>query len=152
MNIVIGGLAGSFAVMAGAAATGATLAPAPMILAVVLFLWTPPHFWALAFACKEDYRAAGVPMLPVIASESLSTGTILAHAVVLVALSLLPVFYGMGWIYFVGAMSGGAFFVWASLKLFLQPSVSQAWRTFAASIVQLGLLLTAAILDNVLLG
>lgn len=152
MNIVIGGLAGSFAVMAGAAATGATLAPAPMILAVVLFLWTPPHFWALAFACKEDYRAAGVPMLPVITSEALSTGTILAHAVVLVALSLVPVFYGMGWIYFVGALAGGVFFVWASLKLFLQPSVSQAWRTFAASIVQLGLLLTAAILDNVLLG
>jgi len=152
MNIVIGGLAGSFAVMAGAAATGATLAPAPMILAVVLFLWTPPHFWALAFACKEDYKAAGVPMLPVIASESLSTGTILAHAVVLVALSLLPVFYGMGWIYFVGALSGGVFFIYASTKLFLQPSVSRAWRTFAASIVQLGLLLTAAILDNVLLG
>ncbi|MFW2405497.1 MAG: heme o synthase [Gammaproteobacteria bacterium] len=152
MNIVIGGLAGSFAVMAGAAATGATLAPAPMILAVVLFLWTPPHFWALAFACKEDYRAAGVPMLPVITSESVSTGTILAHAVVLVVLSLLPVFYGMSWIYFVGALSGGVFFIWASVKLFLQPSVSQAWRTFAASIVQLGLLLTAAILDNVLLG
>jgi protoheme IX farnesyltransferase len=152
MNIVIGGLAGSFAVMAGAAATGATLAPAPMILAVVLFLWTPPHFWALAFACKEDYRAAGVPMLPVITSEALSTGTILAHAVVLVALSLAPVYYGMGWIYFVGALAGGVFFVWASLKLFLQPSVARAWRTFAASIVQLGLLLTAAILDNVLLG
>lgn len=152
MNIVIGGLAGSFAVMAGAAATGATLAPAPMILAVVLFLWTPPHFWALAFACKQDYEAAGVPMLPVIVDERLSTGTILAHAVVLVALSLVPVFYGMSWIYFVGALSGGVFFVWASTKLFLAPSVSQAWRTFAASIVQLGLLLTAAILDNVLLG
>ncbi len=54
MNIVIGGLAGSFAVMAGAAATNATLAPAPLILAIVLFLWTPPHFWALAFACKKD--------------------------------------------------------------------------------------------------
>jgi len=152
MNIVIGGLAGSFAVMAGAAATGATLAPAPLILAVVLFLWTPPHFWALAFACKDDYRAAGVPMLPVIVSERLSTGTILAHAVVLVALSLLPVFFGMGWIYFVGALSGGLYFIWASLKLFMAPGVSQAWRTFAASIVQLGLLLTAAILDNVLLG
>jgi protoheme IX farnesyltransferase len=152
MNIVIGGLAGSFAVMAGAAATGATLAPAPLILAIVLFLWTPPHFWALAFACKEDYAAAGVPMLPVIVSDSVSTGTILAHAVVLVLLSLLPVFYGMGWIYFVGALSGGVIFIWASTRLFIAPSVAQAWKTFAASIVQLGLLLTAAILDNVLLG
>ena len=152
MNIVIGGLAGSFAVMAGAAATDATLATAPLILAVVLFLWTPPHFWALAFACKKDYAAAGVPMLPVVVSEKVSTGAILAHAVVLVALSLLPVIYGMNWIYFLGALSGGAYFVHASYKLYVVPSVSQAWRTFAASIVQLGLLLTAAILDNVLLG
>jgi protoheme IX farnesyltransferase len=152
MNIVIGGLAGSFAVMAGAAATGATLAPAPLILAIVLFLWTPPHFWALAFACREDYKAAGVPMLPVIVGDKLSTGTILAHAVVLVALSLVPVMYGMNWIYFIGALSGGVFFIWASVKLYLEPSVSHAWKTFAASIVQLGLLLTAAILDNVLLG
>ncbi len=152
LNIVVGGLAGSFAVMAGAAAAGATLAPAPLILAIVLFLWTPPHFWALAFACKEDYAAAGVPMLPVIVSESLSTGTILAHTVVLVLLSLAPVFYGMGWIYFASALSGGLVFIWASTKLFLAPSVSQAWKTFAASIVQLGLLLTGAILDNVLLG
>jgi protoheme IX farnesyltransferase len=152
MNIVIGGLAGSFAVMAGAAATDATLATAPLILALVLFLWTPPHFWALAFACKKDYAAAGVPMLPVVVSEKVSTGAILAHAIVLVALSLLPVWYGMSWIYFVGALAGGAFFVYASIKLYLEPSVSQAWRTFAASIVQLGLLLTAAILDNVLLG
>lgn len=64
LNIVIGGLSGSFAVMAGSAAVGATLEPAPLILAVVLFLWTPPHFWAMAFACKRDYLKAGVPMLP----------------------------------------------------------------------------------------
>lgn len=152
LNIVVGGLAGSFAVMAGSAATEATLAPAPLIMAIVLFLWTPPHFWALALACKKDYAAAGVPMLPVVASDAVSTGTILAHAVVLVALSLLPVLYGMSWIYFIGALSGGAFFVYASLKLYLAPSVSLAWRAFGASIVQLGLLLTAAILDGALLG
>ena len=152
MNIVVGGLAGSFAVMAGATATGATFAPAPLILAIVLFLWTPPHFWALAYACKKDYAAAGVPMLPVIASEELSTGTILAHAIVLVALSILPYWYGMSWIYLVGALSGGIFFVYASVRLYLKPSVSLAWRAFAASIVQLGLLLTAAILDNAILG
>jgi protoheme IX farnesyltransferase len=152
LNIVIGGLAGSFAVMAGAAATNATLAPAPLILAFVLFLWTPPHFWALAFACKKDYEAAGVPMLPVVVREPVATGTILAHVVLLVLLSLLPVLFGMRWIYFLGAVSGGILFVYASLKLFLKPSIQQAWRTFAMSIVQLGLLLTAAILDSVLLG
>jgi protoheme IX farnesyltransferase len=152
MNIVIGGLAGSFAVMAGAAATDATLAPAPLILAIVLFLWTPPHFWALAFACKKDYARAGIPMLPVVVSEPVATGAILGHAIVLVALSLVPVIYGMSWIYFAGALSGGLIFIYASIKLCVKPSIPQAWRTFAASIVQLGLLLTAAIFDNLILG
>ena len=152
LNIVVGGLAGSFAVMAGAAATNATLAPAPLILAIVLFLWTPPHFWALAFACKKDYAKAGVPMLPVVVSDSVSTTTILVHAIVLVLLSFVPVFYGMSWIYFVGALTGGLYFIYASWMLFLKRSIQQAWRTFAASIVQLGLLLTAAILDNLILG
>jgi len=152
LNIVIGGLAGSFAVMAGAAATGATLAPAPLILALVLFLWTPPHFWALAFACRKDYAAAGVPMLPVVAGDAVSTGAILAHAVALVALSIAPAWYGMGWIYVAGAVSGGALFIRASFRLYREPSVSHAWRAFAMSIVQLGLLLTTAILDTLLLG
>jgi heme o synthase len=151
-NIVIGGLSGSFAVMAGSAAVGATFEPAPLILAVVLFLWTPPHFWALAFACKRDYQNAGVPMLPTVVSDAVSTRTIFGHAVVLVALSLLPVFYGMSWIYLLGAASGGAFFIHASWRLVHNPTVAQGWRVFAASIVQLGLLLTTAILDNALIA
>ena len=89
-NIVIGGLSGSFAVLAGSAAAGATLSPVALILAIVLFLWTPPHFWSLAFACKDDYRAAGVPMLPVVVDDVTSTRTILAHAIALSLLSLLP--------------------------------------------------------------
>jgi protoheme IX farnesyltransferase len=152
LNIVIGGAAGSFAVLAGAAASGSTFEPAPVILAVVLFLWTPPHFWALAYACREDYRAAGVPMLPVVVEEGVATRTILAHAVVLVLLSLVPGFFGMGWIYLAGAGIGGAYFVRSSLQLVYKPSIPHGWRVFAASIVQLGLLLTSAILDNLLLG
>jgi protoheme IX farnesyltransferase len=152
LNIVIGGLAGSFAVMAGAAASGSALSPAPLILAVVLFLWTPPHFWALAFACKEDYAAAGIPMLPVVADDRVTTRMILAHVVLLVALSVVPVWYGMGWLYLLGALSGGLFFIMASIRLMLWPSIPQAWRTFAASIVQLGTLLTAAILDSLLVA
>ncbi len=152
LNIVIGGLAGSFAVMAGAAAVDAEFEPAPMILAIVLFLWTPPHFWALAFACKKDYQAAGVPMLPVVVSDELSTRTILGHAIALVALSLVPFWYGMSWIYLASAIGGGVFFLLASWRLVLSPTIPQAWRTFAASIVQLGLLLTGAIFDNLLLG
>jgi len=152
LNIVIGGLAGSFAVMAGAAAVGAELEPAPLILAVVLFLWTPPHFWALAFACKKDYQAAGVPMLPVVVSDAVSTRTIFGHAIALVALSVVPFWYGMGWIYLASALGGGAFFLLASWRLVVHPTIPQAWRTFAASIVQLGVLLTGAIFDNLLLG
>jgi protoheme IX farnesyltransferase len=151
LNIVIGGAAGSFAVMAGAAAVNAEFEPAPLILTVVLFLWTPPHFWALAFACRKDYAAAGVPMLPVVASESLSTRAILAHAVVLVLLSLVPGWYGMGPIYLVSAAAGGAYFIRESWRLVVKAGIPQAWRTFAASIVQLGLLLTGAIFDDLIL-
>ena len=152
LNIVIGGLAGSFAVLAGSAAVGASLSPVPLILATVLFLWTPPHFWALAFACKEDYRSADVPMLPVVVGDGISTRVILAHAIVMVALSIVPVWYGMGWIYLLGAASGGVFFVYACFRLVQVPTVPSAWRAFAASIVQLGLLLVAAILDSLILG
>ncbi len=151
-NIVFGGLAGSFAVLAGAAATGEAMAPAPLILAVVLFLWTPPHFWALAFACKSDYKSAGVPMLPIVVSDRTSTRTIFVHAVVLVLLSLLLAGLGMGWIYLVSALGGGIYFVASSLKLMLRPETRLAWHTFAASIVQLGLLLTGAVMDRLILG
>lgn len=152
LNIVVGGLAGSFAVLAGSAAAGATLSPVAFIIAAVLFLWTPPHFWSLAFACKEDYRRAGVPMLPVVVDDKIATLTILAHAVALVALSVVPLWYGMGWIYALGVIAGGAYFVSACARLNVAPSVANAWRAFAASIVQLGLLLVAAILDGLLVG
>ncbi|GMU76282.1 MAG: protoheme IX farnesyltransferase [Gammaproteobacteria bacterium] len=147
LNIVIGGLAGTFAVMAGSAAVGATFEPAPLILAVVLFLWTPPHFWAMALACKRDYQRAGVPMLPTVVSDTVSTWVIFVHTVALVLLSLLPVAYGMGWIYLLCAASGGAYFVYACWMLVRRPTIAQGWRTFAASIVQLGLLLTGAVVD-----
>jgi protoheme IX farnesyltransferase len=151
LNIVIGGLAGSFAVMAGSAAVGATLETTPLILAVVLFLWTPPHFWALAFACREDYRAAGVPMLPVVTDERTSTRVILVHALAVVGMSLVPLWHGMGWIYLSGAVAGGAYFLLTCTRLVLSPAIANAWRAFGASIAQLGLLLTAAILDSLLL-
>ncbi|MEE4186430.1 MAG: heme o synthase [Gammaproteobacteria bacterium] len=151
-NVVIGGAAGSFAVLAGAAAVDVNLGPAAIIMALVLFLWTPPHFWALAFACKRDYEKAGVPMLPVLVDDRTATLTILAHAVVLVALSLLPAFYGLSWIYLAGALSGGVYFIRESWRLHLKPSIPQAWRAFAASIAQLGLMLVTAIVDRIVLG
>ncbi len=152
LNIVIGGLAGSFAVLAGAAAVDPGLAAAPVVLAVVLFLWTPPHFWSLAFAYRDDYASAGVPMLPVVMGEAAAAWIILGHTVALVALSLLPAAFGLGWIYLLGAASGGAVFVAASLRLAAKPCRERAMANFFASLIQLCLLLAAAMLDAWLLG
>lgn len=147
MNIVLGGLAGSFAVLAGASAVDPGLAPAPVLLAVVLFLWTPPHFWSLAFVYQHDYAAAGVPMLPAVVSDATAARVILAHTLALAALSLLPFAYGLGWIYLAGAAIGGALFVKSSIVFARAPNVRNAMHNFRASLIQLGLLLTAAMLD-----
>ncbi len=147
LNIVLGGLAGSFAVLAGAAAVDPRLAPAPLILAVVLFLWTPPHFWSLAMVYQRDYAAASVPMLPVVVGAPRAARVILAHTALLVALSLLPVLFGLGWIYLLGAACGGAYFLRASVQLVRDPSPRAAMANFHASLLQLALLLAAAILD-----
>jgi len=146
-NIVIGGLAGSFAVLAGATAVEPGIAPAPLILAVVLFLWTPPHFWSLAFAYREDYARVGVPMLPVVVGEQAAARIIFAHTVTLVGLSLLPFAFGAGWIYLLGAAAGGALFVRASWRLLRHPSTVLAMKNFHASLIQLSVLLLASILD-----
>jgi protoheme IX farnesyltransferase len=147
-NIVIGGLAGSFAVLAGAAAVDPGLSPVPVILAVVLFLWTPPHFWSLAFFYRRDYEVAGVPMLPVVVGEARAARVILVHTVTLVLLSLFPVAFGMGWIYLIGAATGGSYFVWTSLRMAAAPSQKSAMTNFHASLLQLSLLLVGAMLDG----
>jgi protoheme IX farnesyltransferase len=151
-NIVVGGLAGSFAVLAGAAAVDQALAATPLILAVVLFLWTPPHFWSLATALHEDYAAAGVPMLPVVIGDRAAAWVILGHTVTLSVLALVPFWFGSGWIYLAGAAAGGAYFTWRSIELVRRPCPPVAMRNFAASLVQLTLLLAGAIADALLLG
>ncbi len=150
-NIVVGGLAGSFAVLAGSAAVDPGLSPAPLTLAAVLFLWTPPHFWSLAFVYQRDYAAAGVPMLPAIVADTTAAWVILGHTVALVLLSLLPLAYGMGWIYLLGSTAGGSYFVFRSVRLVRDPTVQNAWANFHASLLQLTLLLVSAILDASLL-
>ncbi len=152
LNIVLGGLAGSFAVLAGAAAVDPALSAVPVILAIVLFLWTPPHFWSLAFAFREDYAAAGVPMLPVVMRAQGAAYVILAHTFALVALSLVPFWFGMGWVYGVGALAGGGYFLHASIRLARRPSVRNAMKNFHASLLQLTLLLTVTMLDAWLIG
>ena len=149
LNIVVGGLAGSFAVLAGAAAVTPVPAPAPVILAVVLFLWTPPHFWSLALALRDEYADAVVPMLPVVVGEARAARIILAHTLALSVLSLLPFWFGLGWIYLLCAAGGGAFFLSTSLRLARQPGPAAAWRNFHASLAQLSLLLLGAIFSEV---
>ena len=120
-NIVIGGLAGSFAVLAGAAAVSPAPGPEALALAMVLFLWTPPHFWALAIACRKDYAAAGVPMLPVVVGDARAARAIYASAWLLVAASLLPAWFSMGGIYLLSAAAGGAFFLLRCRALVQRP-------------------------------
>ena len=150
LNIVVGGLAGSFAVLAGAAAVDPSLGPLPLLLALVLFLWTPPHFWSLAIANRADYAAAGVPMLPVVVGPERAARVVLRSTVALVMASLLPGLFGAGWIYIVGAAAGGSYFVFRASQLARAPSRATAMASFFASLVQLSLLLAAATVDALL--
>lgn len=153
LNIVVGGLAGSFAVLAGAAAVAPDrLDAVPLWLAVVLFLWTPPHFWSLAIAFRKDYEAAGVPMLPVVVGDAGAARAIFASALLLVAASIVPAWYGLSWLYLVAAIAGGAYFLHRSASLVLEPSPRTAMANFHASLLQLSLLLAGAIVDATVLG
>jgi protoheme IX farnesyltransferase len=147
-NIVIGGLAGSFAVLAGAAAVDPMPQVVPTVLAIVLFLWTPPHFWSLAAAKGKDYAHAGVPMLPIVVPAHAWTLAILTHTVVLVAISLVPLWFGMGLAYGLGAGIGGAIFLWKSVSLYWRPTQNAAIANFLASLLQLTLLISGVLLDG----
>lgn len=146
-NIVIGGLSGSFAVLAGAAAADPQIPPQAWALALVLFLWTPPHFWSLAIAVEADYRAAGVPMLPVVVGTERAARIVHLSALLLVAFSLLPLMFGAGWLVGVGALAGGAHFLRRTRALARAPGRTTAMAAFFASMVQLGVLLLAVLLD-----
>jgi len=147
LNIVFGGLAGSFAVLAGAAAVDPAFGPLPGLLALVLFLWTPPHFWSLAIVIRDQYAAAGIPMLPVVKGDKKAARIILGHTILLVLVSLLPVFYGLGWIYLTGALLGGAYFLVKSVQLLHNPTKQAAMANFVASLVQFSVLMIALMLE-----
>jgi protoheme IX farnesyltransferase len=150
LNIVVGGLAGSFAVLAGAAAANPGMGAVPLLLALVLFLWTPPHFWSLAIANCADYEAAGVPMLPVVVGNEKAARIIFASTIVLVFVSLLPVLFGAGLVYFAGALGGGAYFIRKAQLLARAPGRQTALASFHASLIQLTILLLAAMIDSLL--
>ena len=152
VNIVIGGLAGSFAVLAGAAAVDPVPGPAAWTFAVVLFLWTPPHFWSLSMYYRQDYADAGVPMLPVVFGDRVAAKAILGHTIPLALLSFLPVVWGAGWLYAACAAVGGSYFIYRAYLLTRSPTPSNAIRSFLASLLQLGLLLAGAIVEGAVRG
>lgn len=150
LNIVVGGLAGSFAVLAGAAAADPAPGALPLLLALVLFLWTPPHFWSLAIANRADYAAAGVPMLPVVVGTRRAARIVFASTAALVAASLLPLAFGAGPIYALGAIGGGFHFLRKAWLLAKRPNRASAMGSFFASLLQLSALLIAATVDGLL--
>lgn len=151
-NVVIGGAAGSFALLSGAAAAadpfGPVLTPVPILLAAVMFLWTPPHFWALAALRAEDYRRAGVPMLPVVTDHSVWGPVIFVHVLALVVLSTGPLLYGFGIAYGICAALAGGWFLTASWRLMRSPSRAAAKATFLASLGHFALLSLGVVLDR----
>jgi heme o synthase len=150
-NIVIGGAAGAVPALVGwAAVTGSVGVPAWVLFAIV-FVWTPPHFWALAMQYRSDYQAAGVPMLPVVRGEEETRRQILGYALVLFAVSLVLVpLAHMGALYTASAVVLGGMFVHKALRLWRERSAALAVELFRFSIVYLGLLFAAVAADGVL--
>ena len=157
-NIVIGGAAGAVPVLIGWSAVTNSLNWTPVVLFAVIFIWTPPHFWALAVRYRDDYEAADVPMLPVVASLRRTTLEILIYTIVLWACSLLvgPVAQ-LGWIYAVGALLLGGFFTYDAVGLYRlarkdQADVARAMRLFHFSITYLTALFVLMAVDVIALG
>ena len=148
-NIVIGGAAGAVPVLVGWAAVTGSLGLAPLVLFVIIFVWTPPHFWALAIKYRDDYRAAGVPMLPAVASLARTARQIVVYTVALWAASLLltPV-ADMGLVYLASAVVLGGVFLFHAVQLQRAESPARAMRLFSYSISYVTLLFSAMALDQ----
>jgi protoheme IX farnesyltransferase len=147
-NIVIGGAAGAVPVLVGWAAVQNSLGWAPVILFLVIFFWTPPHFWALAIRHSDDYRAAGVPMLPVVATMKETVRSMVIYSVILTAtsLALVPV-ANLGYIYGITALLFGTLFILGSIRLGRDPSESRSMRLFSFSITYVSVLFMALTVD-----
>ena len=150
-NIVIGGAAGAVPPLVGWAAVHGELSLAAWIMFAIIFFWTPPHFWALALYKRLDYSRARVPMLPVVSGEAVTKRQMVLYAVLLIPVSLALAFAGMGIIYLVSCLALGFLFCYFTLKT-AQEKESYRWakRTFAFSILYLGLLFVAMSLDSLL--
>jgi len=152
-NIVIGGAAGAVPVLVGWAAITNNLSWAPVLLFLVIFIWTPPHFWALAVRYRDDYAAANVPMLPVVTSLRRTTLEIMAYSVIMWALTILiGPFAGLGWIYAISATVLGFMFTFYAYRLYSdahhdKADVKEAMKLFHFSITYLTALFVAMAVD-----
>ncbi len=142
LNIVIGGAAGSCAVLSGSAAAGNWSEPGALTLALLVFIWTPTHFWSLAMAFRDDYSRAGVPMLPTVVSDQATAWWIALHtgATALIAL-LLAVHPQLGMLYLVPILIGTIWIILHSIRLITHPDQKQAFKVFKISNLYLGLVL-----------
>ena len=151
-NIVIGGLSGAMPPLLGWAAVTGTIDGGALILVLIIFAWTPPHFWALAIHRKDEYAKSGIPMLPVTHGEHVTKVHIIIYTLMLVVVSVFPFFSGMsGLLYLISALALGAgFIVWSGLLMF-KPKPSTAMDTFRYSILYLALLFIALVVDHYLI-
>ena len=149
-NIVIGGAAGAVPPLVGWAAATGGLAPEALYPFGIVFLWTPPHFWALSLLISDDYARAGVPMLPVVKGEQATRRQILIYTLILVAFTLLPVATGfLGALYAGSALVLGAGFVILAVRLLRHPTRPAALRLYLSSLAYLALLFCAMAVDAV---
>lgn len=152
-NIVIGGAAGAVPALVGWAAVTGTVGLSAWVLFAIVFVWTPPHFWALAMKYSGDYRAAGIPMLPVVRGPEETRKQILLYSLVLFGTSLLLVpVASMGALYTVAAIALGGWFVWRALRLWRGTSPAESMRLFRYSILYLALLFAAVAADASLIA
>ncbi len=151
-NIVIGGASGAMPPVLGWAAITGEVGPESLILFLIIFLWTPPHFWALALYRVEDYRKSGLPMLPVTHGNPFTRLQILLYTIVLLAACLMPFVYRMSsWLYLVAALLLNLGFIGYAYALWRNYSDALARRTFRFSLIHLSLLFAALLLDHYLL-
>ncbi|MEG0974342.1 MAG: heme o synthase [Comamonas sp.] len=152
-NIVIGGASGAMPPVLGWAAMTGDVAPQSLLLFLIIFLWTPPHFWALALYRVEDYRKSGLPMLPVTHGNYYTRVQVLLYTVVLFAASLLPFIIQMsGWIYLLAAVVLGAGFFGYAFALWRKYSDELARKTFRFSLIYLSVLFAALLVDHYVVG
>lgn len=151
LNIVIGGAAGSAAVMSGGAAAGAAADPAVIVLALLVFLWTPSHFWSLAILYKDDYQKVDVPMLPVHTTLRQAAWWVLLHTAATSLAALLLAFTpGLGWLYFLPVAGATVDLCWRNFKLIADPTSQNARSLFIASNIYLTVVIAALLLSSVL--